>query len=128
MTIGADRVTLTADVLFAFTSARLSAKGRARVAETARELRRRGSARLQVVGHTDSKSSTAYNLDLSRRRAAAVARQLKAALAGGDMPAIATSGRGEQDPVAANTTSNGIDSPRGRARNRRVEILLEGQR
>ncbi len=128
VTIGADRVTLTADVLFAFNSARLSAKGRARVAETAREVRRRRSARLRVVGHTDSKGSTTYNLDLSRRRAAAVARQLKAALGGGDTPSIATSGRGEQDPVAANTASNGTDSPRGRARNRRVEIHLEGQR
>jgi OmpA-OmpF porin, OOP family len=36
---------------------------------------------------------------------------------------LAASGRGEANPVASNT-KDGHDSPKGRALNRRVEILI----
>lgn len=94
-----------ADVLFAFDSARVTAGGRAAL----RRLEVRGR-RVTVVGHTDARGSAAYNLRLSRRRAAAVARVL-----GGD---AAVRARGEAEPVASNAR------PAGRARNRRVEIVV----
>jgi outer membrane protein OmpA-like peptidoglycan-associated protein len=123
VTVRSDRVTLTADVLFAFNSARLSRKGRSRVAEAARDVRRRKPARLSVVGYTDSKGSATYNLGLSARRARTVAARLRSILSAA-APPIATRGRGEGNPVAPNTTPGGGDSPRGRARNRRVEVLF----
>ena len=113
-------VTLRADILFAFGSARLASRARSRISAAVEEIRRRDPERLVVEGHTDDKGSPAYNLQLSRRRADAVRRVLLAQL-GGDAPAMRTVGRGEAEPVANNRT-NGRDDPRGRARNRRVEI------
>lgn len=124
VTIRADRVALKSDVLFAFDSARLSRTGLARVADAADEVRRRRSGHVSVVGHSDSKGSSGYNLRLSRRRARAVATRLRSLLGGPRTPKITTRGRGETQPVAANTTRKGKDDPRGRARNRRVELVL----
>ena len=113
-------VTLRADILFAFGSARLAGRARSRIAAAVAEIRRRDPERLLIEGHTDDKGSAAYNLRLSRRRADAVNRVLVARL-GSDAPPTRTAGRGEAEPVANNST-NGRDDPRGRARNRRVEI------
>ncbi len=115
------RVVLQADVLFAFNSAKLGRRARSRIAAAVRELRDRKPRRVRVVGYTDSKGSVAFNLRLSRRRAAAVERALSSAL-GADAPALRPEGRGEADPVASNT-DEGADDPRGRARNRRVELV-----
>jgi outer membrane protein OmpA-like peptidoglycan-associated protein len=76
----------------------------------------------QVVGHTDSKGSDAYNLDLSQRRAEAVRRailRLRPELAGH----VTASGRGEREPVEPNDVG-GQDNPAGRAANRRVEVSV----
>jgi OOP family OmpA-OmpF porin len=35
---------------------------------------------------------------------------------------ITTVGRGEDDPIASETTADGEDDPDGRARNRRVQL------
>ena len=78
---------------------------------------------MRVTGYTDSRGSDAYNLGLSRRRAAAVTAALHAEL-GTDAPRLSTRGRGEADPVAPNAKPDGTDSPRGRARNRRVEVVF----
>jgi outer membrane protein OmpA-like peptidoglycan-associated protein len=115
------KVTLAADVLFRFDRASLTARARSRIAEAAERIRQGKPPRVHVVGHTDSKGSDAYNERLSRRRAASVARALRAAL-GADAPALDTEGRGEREPVAPNTKDDGSDNPRGRARNRRVIV------
>ena len=121
--VRADRVTLAADVLFAFDSASLSPRGRSRVRAAAAEIRRRDPRTVVVEGHTDDKGGEAYNLTLSRRRAQAVRRALRDEL-GRRGPALRAVGRGEAEPEVRNTTSSGADDPRGRARNRRVEVLL----
>jgi outer membrane protein OmpA-like peptidoglycan-associated protein len=113
------RFRLAADVLFAFDSARLDAGARNRLDQVSARLRREQPRRVRIVGYTDSKGSDAYNLRLSRRRAEAV----HAALAS-EAPAFDVRGRGEADPVAPNTRPDGSDNPRGRARNRRVEIIF----
>jgi OOP family OmpA-OmpF porin len=111
-------LTVAADVLFEFDRARLTPQARETVARVARRIRdERGP--VQVDGHTDSVGSSAYNLGLSRRRAAAVAAALRP-----DLPArftIRAQGYGESQPVAPNT-QGGEDNPAGRARNRRVTI------
>ena len=111
-------VTISADVLFEFDRARLTPVARQTVQRIAERLR---SARgpVRVEGHTDSLGSDAYNLRLSRRRAATVTAALREALAAGI--AIRARGFGESRPVQPNTVG-GEDNPEGRAKNRRVTI------
>ena len=70
----------------------------------------------QVVGHTDSRGSEAYNQLLSERRAAAVADYLIDS--GVSASLIESAGRGEYEPRESNFTEA------GRALNRRVEIFI----
>lgn len=71
---------------------------------------------IEIMGHTDSDGSDAYNLDLSRRRAQAVGNHLVGK--GVASMRILTEGFGEQYPVAPN------DTPEGKQLNRRVELRL----
>jgi outer membrane protein OmpA-like peptidoglycan-associated protein len=74
--------------------------------------------KLTVEGHTDNIGGDAYNLDLSKRRAAAV----KAALVTRYHIAadrLSTDGFGSSRPIETN------DTLEGRARNRRVELTRE---
>jgi len=72
--------------------------------------------KLQIVGHTDNVGAAASNLDLSKRRAASVARVLA-----NDFKIAAerfkTDGMGDTKPVSSNA------KPEGRAMNRRVEFI-----
>jgi outer membrane protein OmpA-like peptidoglycan-associated protein len=77
-----------------------------------------GEAQLNVfiVGHTDSQGPYAYNLDLSRRRAEAIAEELVKNYRIG-APRLRTAGVAHLAPVG----SNGNEA--GRALNRRVELV-----
>ena len=70
-----------------------------------------------IEGHTDSIGSNQYNIGLSRRRAEAVKAKL---LEFGMDPSriVGTVSKGEEEPVATNTTDE------GRAQNRRIEFKL----
>lgn len=73
-------------------------------------------AALTVLGHTDGVGTDAYNIDLSRRRAAAV---IAALIARGVNPAqLSAVAIGKRQPIAPNNTED------GRALNRRVEFLV----
>lgn len=73
--------------------------------------------KLRVEAHTDSQGAEAANLALSQRRADAVRRALvEAGIAATRISAV---GKGEAAPVADNASAE------GRARNRRVEIVVE---
>jgi len=117
------RVTLAADVLFEFNRANLTRRAGNRIEQVADEIRRAPPGAVTVEGHTDSKGTSSYNVGLSRRRAEAVRAVLERSL-GASGPQLVTSGKGESRPVVANTKADGSDSPRGRARNRRVEIRI----
>jgi len=71
---------------------------------------------VQVLGHTDSQGEEAANQTLSERRA----QQVRATLveAGLGRARVAAQGVGESEPVADNANAA------GRARNRRVEIVV----
>jgi outer membrane protein OmpA-like peptidoglycan-associated protein len=69
-----------------------------------------------VEGHTDIRATEAYNLDLSRRRAASVMRFLVER--GIDPGRLRSEGFGKSRPIAPN------DSEAGMALNRRVEITI----
>lgn len=117
-----ERLTLAADVLFAFNRANLSGAARQRLALVAARLRQAHPASARVDGYTDAKGQPAYNLALSRRRAAAVRTALTQLL--GPRPTFTVTGHGAADPVAANTSPDGSDNPAGRALNRRVTIAF----
>lgn len=115
------RVQLSADTLFEFDKAVLTPAAETNLRRTADLVRQGGRGTVTVIGHTDSKGDEAYNLDLSKRRAAAVASWLQAQ-SGMEARTFAVEGRGEAEPVAPNTGPDGSDDPEGRARNRRVTV------
>lgn len=109
-------VMMPESTLFATDSAAVGPQGQNDLYVIARNLNQYPNSRIQVIGHTDSTGSAAYNQDLSERRARSVAGILTA---GGVSPSrVATAGRGATQPVASN------DTPAGRAQNRRVEIQI----
>src|SRR5882724_2703489 len=69
-----------------------------------------------IVGHTDSQGTFDYNLDLSRRRAEAIAQELVKNFRIAQ-PRLRTAGVGLLAPIGSNT------SEAGRALNRRVELV-----
>ena len=72
---------------------------------------------LSIEGHTDAVGSDDYNQQLSERRAASVRDYLAEAQVSPDVMRIA--GFGKARPMATN------DTPEGRQRNRRVEIVIQ---
>ena len=83
----------------------------------ARLMKEYPSTELQVFGHTDSRGSATYNMQLSDARASAVRKVLSAEY-DISLTRINSQGMGETAPVATN------DTPEGRAENRRVELVL----
>jgi len=79
-------------------------------------LKENPDVRVRIIGHTDSDGNAASNLDLSKRRAAAVKASLGKDF-GIDGSRIETDGKGQTEPLAPNTTSE------GKAKNRRVEFV-----
>lgn len=71
---------------------------------------------VDVTGHTDSTGSAAHNLELSERRAGAVAEYLVAQ--GNNYRRFQVLGMGKSQPIASNATEA------GRAENRRVELQI----
>ncbi len=70
---------------------------------------------VEIGGHTDNKGSDSYNLALSNDRAKSVMNYL--VLRGIRADRITARGYGKNRPVATN------DTPEGRAKNRRVEVV-----
>jgi len=111
------------DVLFAFNSHRLTSSAHDKVARIASVLKSRaGDRHIIVEGHTDSIGSEAYNQALSEQRASSVVRELS--FDGVSQARLTKRGYGERYPVAPNTSADGSDNPSGRAKNRRVEVII----
>jgi len=104
------------DVLFATDRADLTPGGMANVRKLAEVMMQNPDRTVSVEGFTDSTGSSAHNLQLSERRAAAVAQALTSM--GVPRERVATRGYGEAYPVASN------DTGANRQLNRRVEIVL----
>lgn len=109
-------VTFESGLLFDFDSDQLREASKTNLDNLAQSLSKFGDSKLLLVGHTDDVGADAYNLDLSRRRAAAVASYLISH--GVPSARIATSGRGETEPIAPN------DNDADRQKNRRVEVAI----
>jgi outer membrane protein OmpA-like peptidoglycan-associated protein len=110
-------VTLPQDILFATDSAIVSPGLVSDLQALARNLQQYPNSVVQVQGHTDSTGTSQYNLQLSARRATAVANILYDA--GVNPSRVVPQGRGEEQPLATNLTEA------GKAQNRRVEIIIQ---
>ena len=108
--------TVSATTLFDFDKSVLKPAGKAALHELDESIKSQGMrvVDINVVGHTDSIGTEAYNQGLSDRRAMSVKHYMVSE--GIDGSIIDASGRGESDPVASNATAE------GRAQNRRVDI------
>ncbi len=103
-------------VFFGFNKSNLTAEAARVVHEAAEAARQFGSARILVVGHTDTSGSQSYNMRLSMRRAAAVKGGLVNEGITPDM--IETTGKGETELMVQ--TGDGVKEPQ----NRRASISL----
>lgn len=106
-------------VEFAFNSAEINDLSFRELRRAMTFMRDNPQTKAVVEGHTDSVGSAAFNQTLSERRAAAV----KDVLVKSDIDAnrLTTVGYGLTKPVASN------DTEEGRAKNRRVSIVVTGQ-
>lgn len=77
------------------------------------------SGNVDIVGHTDSDGSDAYNDKLSLQRATTVSRLLKEAGLSEALTVKEITGKGEREPIAPNITKG------GKYLNRRVELLFD---
>lgn len=106
-------------VRFQYDSAELTERGERQAEEMLKSMQGPEHARhrFRLVGHTDTRGSSAYNLELSQRRARRL-REWFLARSALDPGRIETRGEGENDPLLSG------DSEAEHARNRRVELQL----
>ncbi|HZL28764.1 MAG TPA: OmpA family protein [Acidobacteriaceae bacterium] len=105
-------------ILFDTGKAEVKAESAPALAEVAKLLKQDPTLKLYVVGDTDNVGSFAANVDLSRRRALAVAQALTTQY-GIAADRLAAYGDGPTAPIASNDTED------GRALNRRVEVVKQ---
>ena len=114
------------DMLFPEGGYQLSANGKQALNQYVPQLQGLHDAKVVVYGYTDNlavgaplkRAGIANNIDLSSRRADNVVAYLESQGVSPNM--ISAKGFGDTHPVASN------DTPDGRAKNRRIEIVLEG--
>lgn len=113
------------DVLFEFNKYDLTSDARAKVRDIAEVLDgpRVQNRQVSIEGHTDSIGGDQYNLRLSEQRADAVSRGLESD--GVSASRLHPRGFGKKYPIAPNKNPDGSDNPAGRAKNRRVEVIIE---
>lgn len=107
---------VTHGILFDVNSDKIKPESYGTLKEMAGVLKEFPDLKVKIVGHTDADGSDAANLDLSKKRAAAVKESLAKEF-GIDESRMETDGKGEGEPIDKN------DTPAGKANNRRVEFI-----
>lgn len=105
------------NINFEPSTARLLPESYAYLDKLAGYLKSRPELKIKIVGHTDIGKDDVYNQTLSQARADAVKAYIVNQRV--DASRISTEGKGSKQPIASNDTSE------GRAKNRRVEIIIE---
>ncbi|MBZ5857671.1 OmpA family protein [Flavihumibacter profundi] len=103
-------------IYFDVNSDKLKPESAGTLKEIATILTENPALRVKIVGHTDSDGDDATNLDLSKRRAAAVKIALNSSF-NIDAARLETDGKGEKEPIAPNNSNT------NKALNRRVEFI-----
>jgi outer membrane protein OmpA-like peptidoglycan-associated protein len=112
-------ITFKGDVSFDTDSAEVKPGFNSEINRVSEVLKQYPATVIRVEGHTDSRGSDAYNMDLSKRRSEAVKNLL--VQRGIESNRIEIIAFGETMPVATN------DTEAGRQKNRRVEIKIAPQ-
>jgi OmpA-OmpF porin, OOP family len=107
---------VTHGILFDVASDKIKPESAGVLREIATVLKENTTVSIKIVGHTDSDGDDAKNLDLSRRRSAAVKQALSKDYRI-EESRMQTDGFGESKPVSANATKE------GKTQNRRVEFI-----
>ena len=105
-------------IYFDFDKATIKSQSKPALEQLAAVIRKLGSQHVSVEGHTDNIGGDPYNDQLSARRSAAVKSALTQSYAI-QGASLSTRGFGSRRSIESN------DTPAGRARNRRVELLLD---
>lgn len=113
---GGTRIDIATDVAFDFGSAELRPALAAQLATIVKPYLQQP---VRVSGYTDNIGAPAFNLDLSQRRARAVADVLREQ--GFSATQLTVSGYGEDKPIASNATET------GRRLNRRIELHINAK-
>lgn len=117
------RFRVSSDTLFEFDKATLTPYAVQTLGLLLPEFQKYKNHPVKIEGHTDAIGTDEYNQGLSERRAERVfSWLLENDLFGKE--ALTSVGFGEKRPIAPNTNSDGTDNPKGRAQNRRVEIVV----
>jgi outer membrane protein OmpA-like peptidoglycan-associated protein len=103
-------------ILFGFGKSDLTPTAKQSIDKLAASLNKYPNTNITVVGHTDAIGSDAVNDKLSLDRASAV--RTYAASQGVDYNRMQIEGKGKNEPIASN------DTDAGRAKNRRVEVVI----
>ena len=113
--------------LFAFGKADVDTPARAQLKEIAALLGEPMlvGRRVTVEGHADGVGSRHYNATLSEARAQAVIAVLAAGGVARDR--LHSRAYGKDRPLEPNTLADGTDNPDGRAKNRRVALVIENR-
>jgi OmpA-OmpF porin, OOP family len=106
----------TTGILFDLNSAAIKPESYGVIKEIGTVLKENPSVKIKIIGHTSSDGDDKANMELSRKRAAAVKEALVKEY-GIDEQLIETDGKGESQPVGDNKTKE------GKATNRRVEFI-----
>lgn len=106
-------------VLFDSDQHELAPRAQDAIADILRELREIDYTRIEVRGHTDARHTAAYNQELSEKRAAAVAAELRAK----GVTRLTAKGFGEREPRCTPQYRNGVPDRVNMACNRRVEVV-----
>jgi outer membrane protein OmpA-like peptidoglycan-associated protein len=109
-------IEFTNEILFGFDQSNLSADAQVNLNKLVVILQKYPDTDIEIQGHTDSKGTTRYNQDLSKRRASAVSYYLTGNETASSRLTI--KGFGETAPKYDNNTAE------GRTQNRRVEFLI----
>lgn len=107
---------VTHGILFDVNSDRIKPESYGVLKDIAGVLAENSEVKVKIIGHTDSDGDDKSNMDLSKRRAAAVKAVLSKEF-NIDASRMETDGKGESQPADKN------DTPTGKANNRRVEFI-----
>ncbi|MCL6259050.1 OmpA family protein [Aquiflexum sp. TKW24L] len=110
------KVTFDSGILFGFDSYSLTPASQETIMKFAGVLNEYPDTNITINGHTDNRGTHEYNLGLSKQRAESVHNYIKMQNVNSDR--MVTNGYSYDTPVADNSTDE------GRAKNRRVEILI----
>ena len=106
----------TTGIMFDVNTASIKPESNGVLQELSGILQKNPDIKIKIVGHTDSDGKDAENLELSKKRAAAV-KEIIIRDFGIDASRMETDGKGETEPAQDNK------SKEGKARNRRVDFI-----